>query len=169
MTPSSGLSDDQALMLAYSTRTPARLPPSTARMTRTRKTRSHVRAPAPYRFDMPVVGSRTRDLPAPPSVVFGDLVAPNRQPTRPWLLLLDDEVPPRVLRTDEFTYVSWSSLWIRRPDAVLEIELAERRGGTSLHWTLTTDDPVPDDSLTGHLRKRTNHVFFADLRFSYGA
>ncbi len=52
---------------------------------------------------------------------------------------------------------------------VLEIELAERRGGTSLHWTLTTDDPVPDDSLTGHLRKRTNHVFFADLRFSYGA
>ena len=101
--------------------------------------------------------------------MFGDLVAPNRQPTRPWLLLLDDEVPPRVLRTDEFTYVSWSSLWIRRPDAVLEIELAERRGGTSLHWTLTTDDPVPDDSLTGHLRKRTNYVFFADLRFSYGA
>lgn len=169
MTPSSGLSDDQALMRGYSTRAPARLPPSTARMTRTRKTRSHGRAPAPYRLIVPIVGERKRDLPAPPAAVFADLVEPNRQPSRQWLVLLDDETLPTVLDAEEFTRVRWSSLWPRRPDAVLDIELTGSGGGTAVHWTLIADDPAPDVSLTGHMRKRVNELLFAHLRYSYGA
>jgi hypothetical protein len=32
---------------------------------------------------------------------------------------------------------------------------------------LAVGDP-PDDSKAGHIRKRINHLLFADLRFSYG-
>jgi hypothetical protein len=116
------------------------------------------------------IGSRKRNLPAPPHVVFEDLTVPNRSAARPWLNLLDDEVPPEVLESREPAYVVWSSLWPRRPDARITFELPPGRagGGTDLRWTLTVDEPVPDDSLTGHLRKRINTLIHADLRYTYG-
>jgi len=39
---------------------------------------------------------------------------------------------------------------------------------TSLRFTLLTPDELPDQSTTGHLRHRLNHLLFADLRLSYG-
>lgn len=95
---------------------------------------------------------------------------PNRSAARPWLNLLDDEIPPVVLESREPAYVVWSSLWPRRPDARITFELPPGRagGGTDLRWTLTVDEPAPDDSLTGHLRKRINTLIHADLRYTYG-
>jgi len=76
------------------------------------------------------IGSRQRNLPAPPHVV-------------------------------------WSS---RRPDAWITFELMQggSGGGTDLRWTLAVDEPAPDESLTGHLRKRINTLIHADLRHTYG-
>jgi len=31
-------------------------------------------------------------------------------------------------------------------------------GGTDLRWTLTVDEPAPDESLTGHMRKADQHA-----------
>jgi len=53
--------------------------------------------------------------------VFEALTVVDRNPSRPWLELLDDEQWPTVLRAD-----------------------------------LRVDEPVPDDALIGHLRKRLN-------------
>jgi hypothetical protein len=61
-------------------------------------------------------GSRTRRLPAPPGVVWDDLVSPQ----------------------------------------------------TALHFTLLAAGDPPDDSKTGHIRRRVSQLLFADLRFSYG-
>ncbi|KQY10069.1 hypothetical protein ASD37_06945 [Mycobacterium sp. Root135] len=119
---------------------------------------------------MTEVGSRRRGLPAPPHVVFEDLTVPNRSAARPWLNLLDDEMPPVVQESRKPTYVRWSSLWPRRPDARITFDvLQEGTGqGTNLRWTLTVDEPAPDDSLTGHMRKRINTLIHANLRYTYG-
>lgn len=116
------------------------------------------------------VGSRQRNLPAPPRVVFEDLTAPNRSPVRPWLHLLDDEVPPVVLESREPDYVVWSSLWPRRSDAriIFDLRQGERGGGTDLRWTLSVDEPAPEESLTGHMRRRINTLIHANLRCTYG-
>ncbi len=119
---------------------------------------------------MTEIGSRKRNLPAPPHVVFEDLTVPNRSPARPWLDLLDDEIPPEILESQEPGPVVWSSLWPRRPDARITFELPPgvSGGGTDLRWTLTVDEPAPDDSLTGHMRKRINLLIHANLRYTYG-
>jgi hypothetical protein len=39
---------------------------------------------------------------------------------------------------------------------------------TLLRFVLLTPDDPPDQSKTGHLRRRMNQPLFADLRFSYG-
>jgi hypothetical protein len=115
------------------------------------------------------IGSRRRGQPAPPRIVFEALVDPDRDPNRPWLRLLDDEQCPRVLRSEEPTTLAWSSLWAKRPDAVVEFELAaDPGGGTSLRWTLYVDEPLPADPLIGHLRKRLNELINADLRSTFG-
>ena len=116
------------------------------------------------------LGSRQRNLPAPPHVVFEDLTAPNRSAVRRWLRLLDDEVEPVVLGSQAPAYVVWSSLWPRRPDARITFELPQGGpgGGTDLRWTLGVDDPAPDESLTGHMRKRINTLIHANLRSTYG-
>jgi hypothetical protein len=41
-------------------------------------------------------------------------------------------------------------------------------GETRLRFTLLTPNDAPDESKTGHIRRRMNHLLFADLRFSYG-
>jgi uncharacterized protein YndB with AHSA1/START domain len=56
------------------------------------------------------IGSRERTLPAPPSVVWESLTAPHRPGARSWLRLLDDEVAPRVVASEEPVLVVWSSL-----------------------------------------------------------
>ena len=80
-----------------------------------------------------------------------------------------DEVDPRVLAAEKPSRVTWSSLWPSRPDDQVQFALtASRAGGTSLRFTLLATDEVPDQSKTGHLRRRLNQLLFADLRSSYG-
>jgi hypothetical protein len=117
---------------------------------------------------MEMVRSRQRNQPAPPSVVFDDLCHPNRQAVRPWLHLLDDEIAPIVLEFEQPTRVVWSSLWIRRPDACVRFDLSAARGGTDLRWSLYVDEPVPDESLAGHMCKRIGELINANLRYTYG-
>jgi len=121
-----------------------------------------------YASEVIEIGSRERRLPAPPSVVWESLVEPHRQGARPWLNLLADEVEPTVLEAEEPNLVVWSSLWPSRPDDQVHFELTAVGGQTSLKFTLLTPDEAPDQSKTGHLRRRLNHLLFADLRFSYG-
>jgi hypothetical protein len=95
---------------------------------------------------MEMIGSRRRNQPAPPWAIFEDLCDPHRQPIRPWLHLLDDEVEPTVV----------------------EFDLHAARGDTDLRWTLYVDEPVPDAALTGHMRKRLNQLINANLRYTFG-
>ncbi len=117
---------------------------------------------------MEQIGLRKRNLPAPPHVVFGDLVNPHRSRVRPWLHLLSDEVEPEVVESSPHDLVVWSSLWERRPDVRIVFDLPDGAGGTDLRWTMYADSPLPDDSLTGHMRKRLNTLIHANLRYSYG-
>ena len=121
-----------------------------------------------YGPGMHVIGSRERTLPAPPPVVWRSLTEPRAAGARPWLRLLDDEVEPQVLESREPDLVVWSSLWPRRPGVVVRLELRAAGGETSLRWTMTTEGEPPDQSATGHLRFRLNHLLWADLRLSYG-
>lgn len=114
------------------------------------------------------IGRRRRSQPPPPHVVFEALTEPNRDPARPWLELLDDETWPEVLASDPTTRVVWSSIWIKRPDARLRFDLAGGPSGTDLTWTLTVDEPAPDEALTGHLRKRVNQLINGNLRATFG-
>jgi len=116
------------------------------------------------------IGSRRRNQPAPPHILFEALTQPDRDPARPWLHLLDDEVRPSILRAEAPALVVWSSLWVRRPDAVVRFDLPPDSGrqGTDLRWTLSVQSPVPDAALTGHLRKRIGQLINADLRYSFG-
>jgi len=114
-------------------------------------------------------GSRARTLPAPPAVVWESLVDPRRPGARPWLTLLSDEVEPVVVEAEQPHRVVWSSLWPSRPDDQVHFDLTPAPdGGTSLRFTLCTPDTAPDESKSGHLRRRLNELLFAELRYSYG-
>jgi hypothetical protein len=115
------------------------------------------------------IGARRRNQPAPPHAVFAALTDPDRDPTRPWLRLLADEQRPVVLEVEEPVLVVWSSLWPHRPDARIRFELrGDASGsGTDLRWVLLVAEPLPDASLTGHLRKRLNQLVNAELRYSF--
>ncbi|MCZ4549668.1 hypothetical protein [Gordonia rubripertincta] len=89
---------------------------------------------------MEIIGSRARNQPAPPWALYEDLTNPNRQPKRQWLHLLEDEVAPKVIVAENPSRVVWSSLWARRPD----------------------------ESFTGHMRKRIGTLINANLRYTYG-
>lgn len=117
---------------------------------------------------METVASKEKNQPAPPHVIFDDLVSPNRQPSRPWLHLLDDEVAPTVLESARPTRVVWSSLWTKRPDAQVVFDLSGGRSGTDLRWTLLTDQPAPDDRQLRHLCQRIGTLINANLRYTYG-
>lgn len=115
-------------------------------------------------------GSRKREQPAPPHIVAESLCEPNRDPARQWLQLLHDEQAPRVVDARVPELVVWSSLWPSRPDAIVRFDLAPDRSGqgTDLRWTLLVDEPLPDASKLGHLRRRLNQLINAGLRYSYG-
>lgn len=93
---------------------------------------------------------------------------PAKTGSRVWLDLLEDEVPPRVVESDAPHRVVWSSLWPSRPGGHVVLELADAGSETALTFTLLADGDMPDESKTGHIRRRINHLLFADLRFSYG-
>lgn len=114
------------------------------------------------------VGTRKRNQPAPPSVVFEALTEPERPGGRRWLQLLDDEVRPQVIESDRPTLVVWSSIWSKRSDARIRFDLPPGGSGTDLRWTLSVEEPIPDEALLGHLRKRMNQLINADLRYSLG-
>lgn len=63
---------------------------------------------------------------------------------------------------------TYTSLWPSRPDDEVHFELTATGVETSLRFTLLTPGEPPDASKTGHLRRRLNHLLFADLRYSYG-
>lgn len=116
---------------------------------------------------MEALGTRARSQPAPPRAVYEALVEPNRDPARRWLQLLDDEVPPTVLASTEHELVTWSSIWVKRPEAQIRFDIAADGQGSTLRWTLLgPDDPGP--AAVGHMRKRLNQLINADLRFSFG-
>ena len=116
-------------------------------------------------------GSRKRHQAPPPHILFEALTEPDRDPARPWLRLLDDEHPPRILQTDapgagglvlaldETPGRRWSASTCRR---------SVNRLGTDLRWTLLVDEPLPDAPLLGHLRKRLNRLINEDLRMTFG-
>ncbi len=113
--------------------------------------------------------ARARRLPAPRPIVWRSLTEPHQPGTRPWLALLEDEVEPRVLAAEEPESVVWSSLWPSRARDEIHLQLTQLESGdTLLKFSVLTPDEAPDDSKTGHIRHRVNHLFFADLRFSYG-
>lgn len=114
------------------------------------------------------IGARARKLPAPPAAVWESLVDPHRSESRRWLVLLPDEVEPRVLHAQKPDLVVWSSLWPSRPREQVRLQLEDVGGETALRFTLLTPDEPPDDSKLGHMRKRLNRPLFADLRYSYG-
>jgi hypothetical protein len=114
-------------------------------------------------------GSRQRNQPAPPHVIFDVLADPGGDPARPWLLLLDDERSPQLIDAAKPDFVVWSSLWETRPDARVRFDLtSDGAAGTRLRWTLLVDEPMPDPSLLGHLRKRLNELINANLRYTFG-
>ncbi|MBL7501162.1 hypothetical protein I6A84_10820 [Frankia sp. CNm7] len=115
------------------------------------------------------IGSRRRGQPAPPHVVFEALTNPDRDPARPWLTLLRDERRPRVVTARPPDVLVWSSLWPKRPDATIHFDLPRAGdGGTDLRWTLYVDEPIPDASTVGHMRKRLNQLVNANLRYTFG-
>jgi hypothetical protein len=115
-------------------------------------------------------GRRQRNQPAPPHAVYEALTQPNRDPDRQWLELLDDELEPTVLESTNPTLVVWSSIWKKRPDARIRFDLPlDASGqGTDLCWTLTVDEPMPDESQLGHFRQRLNELINRDMRLSFG-
>ena len=119
---------------------------------------------------MTEIGTRTRNQPAPPHAIFEALTDPHRAAGRPWLVLLDDEVRPDVLRAEPPSLVIWSSIWARRPDARIRFDLLPDGSGqgTDLCWTLLVEEPSPSDDLVGHMRKRMNQLINAELRYSFG-
>ena len=114
------------------------------------------------------LGRRTRNLPAPPPIVWDSLADPHRPGTRPWLTLRSDEVEPSVLDSRKPVLVVWSSIWPQTPDQEIRFELAsDGASGTDLTWILTS--PVEmDGAAVGHRRFRLNHLLWAELRYSYG-
>lgn len=75
-----------------------------------------------------------------------------------------------MVEADEQNLVVWSSLWGRRPDARIRFELPRDRSGygTDLRWVLLVDEPPPDASLLGHMRRRINELINARLRHTLG-
>lgn len=114
------------------------------------------------------LGSRTRDQPAPPHVVWEALVDPFRVGARRWLDLADDEVTPRIFEAVKPTLVVWSSLWPDRADDQICFDLEPAGSGCSLRWTLSTFGDPPDAGRLGRLRYRPNFLINGELRYSFG-
>lgn len=113
-------------------------------------------------------GVRGSSAAGPSERRVGILGVPTSGRSPPVASLCSDEVEPRVLRSSKPGSVVWSSLWPSRPRDQVHLELSEVHHETLLRFVLLTPDEPPDQSKTGHLRRRMNQLLFADLRFSYG-
>ena len=101
--------------------------------------------------------------------MFEALTQPHRDPSRPWLELLEDEIEPSIVQADAPNLVIWSTLWPSRPSAQIRFELpADGAGGTDLRWILEIEAPAPDDLTVGHISKRLNQLINANLRYTFG-
>jgi hypothetical protein len=114
-----------------------------------------------------VLGTRAKSQPSPARFMVDALTDPHRDPTRPWLDLLVDEVEPEILEATD-TVVVWSSIWSARPTAQIRFDIvSEGPAGCLLRWTLSdVDDPGP--ALVGRMGKRLNVLINAQLRYSFG-
>lgn len=113
--------------------------------------------------------SKKRNQPAPPHVLFEALTQPNRDPTRPWLILGDGELTPHVLEANRPDLVVWSSLWPDSPEAVVRFELPpdETGYGTDLKWTLQLEEPLPEAARLVEMRKKINLLINGNLRDTF--
>lgn len=92
---------------------------------------------------------------------------PHQDRHREWLLLLDDEVEPKIIASNEPDLVVWGSIWTWHPKARIRFELVpDDGGGTRLRFILT-DKVDPGPASVGHMRKRVNQLL-AELLFSFG-
>lgn len=108
-------------------------------------------------------------MPPPVHVLFDDLASPKASGTRSWLYLLDDERSPTVIESQRPHRLVWSSLWLKRPEDRIVLDLAPHvAGGSALGFTLLAAGDPLDQALTGHIRKRINQLLYADLRYIYG-
>lgn len=118
---------------------------------------------------MPEIARRRRTQSPPPHIVYQALIDPDRDPTRSWLVLRDDEQRPVVVDAADPTRVEWTSIWVWRPDARIRFDLSgPAHGSTTLRWTLTVDDPIHNGNKTIRMRKRVNELINANLRFTFG-
>jgi len=115
------------------------------------------------------IGSRRKNQPAPPHVIFEALIDPHRVGARPWLELRLDELPAAVIFAAPPSKVVWSSIWQLRPDAVIEFDLTAGGGGTDLKWTLLASELAPDEVSTRHFCFRLQELINANLRYSFGS
>ncbi|TCJ00099.1 hypothetical protein [Aeromicrobium sp. IC_218] len=112
---------------------------------------------------------RAKTLPAPPHVVWDDLVDPRTTGLRPWLVLEADEVPPRVVASERPRLVVWSSLWTARPDDVVTLELSRAGAGSTLRVRVVTPHELPGEDVASHVRRRLGQLLYGELRLTYGA
>jgi hypothetical protein len=112
---------------------------------------------------------RAKTLPAPPAVVWDDLVAPRTTGARPWLVLEAEEVPPRVLESERPGRVVWSSLWTDRPDDVVTLDLTRAGAGSKLRVRVSTPDAAPEDDDVARVSRRMGQPLYGGLRLTYGA
>jgi hypothetical protein len=61
------------------------------------------------------------------------------------------------LESHEPDLVVWSSLFVKRPDAIVRFDLPPGGEGTDLRWSLSVVGPVPDDPLIN-----------ANMRYTFG-
>lgn len=116
---------------------------------------------------MEPLGTRAKAQPAPARFVHEALCEPNRDPARQWLVLLDDEMLPRIIRSEQPTLVIWSSIWQTRPEAQVRFDLEGTGAGCNLRWTLLDEEDL-GPALVGHMCKRLNQLINAELRYSFG-
>ncbi|MEW9530900.1 SRPBCC domain-containing protein [Microbispora sp. NPDC049125] len=114
------------------------------------------------------LGSRERNQPPPPHIVWESLADPRRPGGRQWLDLRPGEVEPRVLRAVEPELVVWSSLWPDRPGDEIRFDIRPAPNGCALRWTLLTPGEAPGQDVIGHLRHRLNFLINGRLRYSFG-
>jgi hypothetical protein len=112
--------------------------------------------------------SRAKGQAPPPWVVWESLADPRLPTGRPWLFLVGDEVPPRILRAERPRLVVWSSLWPDRPDDEVRFDLGSDGGaGCVLRWTLLAAREAPGEERRGRMRYRLNTLINNNLRQSF--
>jgi hypothetical protein len=92
-------------------------------------------------------GFGKRNQPAPPHVVFESLTQPGRDPCRPWLLVLDDERAPQLLRVDHPSLVTLIGTLAQEHRVAIRVVVpGHYPHGASVQPAAATDAPEPDSN-----------------------